>query len=626
MASGTVHGKVGTSFPFAAVVGQPKVKRALECALVSKRIGSVLLMGPAGTAKTTMVRALDGLVPDVKIINLPLNATEEQIVGGLDLEAALKDGRKEALPGLLQRASGNILYVDDINLLSERLIYDIMEVALRKQSIVEREGISLCQECDFLLIGTMDPEEGMLSQHLLDRFDLCVSMSRLDDVEERMEILRRGLSYEFDPILFSNRYQESMDKMRDDIKKAQEKAQCVFIPNGLLDMIARLCQDLGVQGHRGDIALAKTAMSIAALNDRDQVILSDLEEAAPLCLEHRRHDSSDPKPPEPPKNRPDESNEDNDQKHDPGPQAQDDQPKDSPSPPAPPQKNQERSPDEDQIFDIGRSFVAIDYMPQSRGRMETSKGSGRRDVITTMDGSGRYTTFRKPHGHVQDLALDATIRAAAPYQRSRHRDGLAIVLEPSDLLEKVRKRKRGSSILFLVDASGSMGAHQRMTMVKGAILALLKDAYQKRDEVGMMAFRKDNAELLLPLTRSVNLAYDKLERLPTGGKTPLALGLTKGFECLTRRSYNGQKSKPTMVVITDGKANMPMSCGDPFTEALEVARRMAESSLRFVVVDTGTGFPYIDRALRLSQALGGTYFRLEQLDSRCLTRSLRATI
>ena len=303
MASGTVYGKVGTSFPFAAVVGQPKVKKALECALVSKRIGSVLLMGPAGTAKTTMVRALDGLVPDVKIINLPLNATEEQIVGGLDLEAALKDGRKEALPGLLQRASGNILYVDDINLLSERLIYDIMEVALRKQSIVEREGISLCQECDFLLIGTMDPEEGMLSQHLLDRFDLCVSMSRLDDVEERMEILRRGLSYEFDPILFSNRYQESMDKMRDDIKKAQEKAQCVFIPNGLLDMIARLCQDLGVQGHRGDIALAKTAMSIAALNDRDQVILSDLEEAAPLCLEHRRHDSSDPKPPEPPKQR-----------------------------------------------------------------------------------------------------------------------------------------------------------------------------------------------------------------------------------------------------------------------------------------------------------------------------------
>jgi len=231
-----------------------------------------------------------------------------------------------------------------------------------------------------------------------------------------------------------------------------------------------------------------------------------------------------------------------------------------------------------------------------------------------------------PQGRVRDLAFDASIRAAAPYQRSRYRNGLAVVLDPADLREKVRERKRGTRVLFLVDASGSMGAHQRMVAVKGAILALLQDAYQKRDEVGMIAFRKNDAELMLPLTRSVHLAAKKLEQMPTGGRTPLALGLSKGFELLTKDRSCGVRDRPVMVILTDGRANVAMGEGDPFQEALSMAHRMASSGIRFVVVDTGTSIPRLDRALRLCRALEGTYFRLEELDAGYLAASVRAVM
>jgi len=260
------------------------VKKAVLCGLASRSINAVLIRGPAGTAKTTLARALDGLVPGERVINLPLNATEYQIVGGLDFEAALRSGERRVLPGILQRADGNILYVDGINLLPERLVHLILDAGRRQVNVIEREGVSCEHDCRFLLLGTMDPDEGELSPHLMDRFDICVSMTASENVDERMEILRRGLRYEKEPAAFLNEFMASEEDVSSSIRKARERAAYIIIPPGHLDAIAKLCHDLGVQGHRGDIALARTASALAALDGRDQIVLEDLQAAVPLCL------------------------------------------------------------------------------------------------------------------------------------------------------------------------------------------------------------------------------------------------------------------------------------------------------------------------------------------------------
>ncbi len=611
------------SYPFTAVVGQEKVKKAVLCGLASRSINAVLIRGPAGTAKTTLARALDGLVPGERVINLPLNATEDQIVGGLDFEAALRSGERRALPGILQRADGNILYIDGINLLPERMVHLILDAGRRQVNVIEREGVSCEHGCRFLLLGTMDPDEGELSSHLMDRFDICVSMTASDNVDERMEILRRGLRYEKEPAAFLNEFLASEEDLSSSVKKARERVAYIIIPPGHLDAIAKLCHDLGVQGHRGDIALARTASALAALDGRDQIVLEDLQAAVPLCLEHRRND---PAPEQTGEGRDDQEDKGQPPQQRPPQQDQKDMGDQAPSSdiesplPPPPRDTTPK----DQVFSVGRSFVVIDYIGEDKRAKARTSAHGRRDRVITSDRSGRYTRFQMPQGRVRDLAFDASIRAAAPYQRSRHRNGLAVVLDPPDLREKVRERKRGTRVLFLVDASGSMGAHQRMVAVKGAILALLQDAYQKRDEVGMIAFRKNDAELMLPLTRSVHLAGKKLEQMPTGGRTPLALGLSKAFELLTKDRSRGVRDRPVMVILTDGRANVPMSDGDPFQEALTMAHKMANTGVRFVVVDTGTSLPRLDRALRLCRALEGTYFRLEELDAGYLASSVRA--
>jgi magnesium chelatase subunit D len=629
LAAGTVPVGLRRAFPFTAVVGQERVKKAVLCALASPSISAVLIMGPAGTAKSTIARAADGLVPGCRVINLPLNATEEQVVGGMDLEAALVSGEKKALPGILRRADGNILYIDGINLMPELLVHTVLDASSCGQNIVEREGISWSHECRFLLIGTMDPEEGKLSRHLMDRFDIIVPMSPSDDSRERMEILRRALRYELDPTGFREEYRQAEDEVAKKVQMARERSPYVMIPSGHLDAIAKLCHDLAVDGHRGDLALARTASALAALDGREQVTLDDLQEAVPLCLEYRRNDQDREAMPPPPKDQ-DQSPEP--PKDKPPQDQKQDQNRDNP-PPRPPQESESPPPvpplntgAKEQVFSVGQPFVVIDYIGEDGRQRSSSSGHGRRDRVVTSDRSGRYTRFQIPQGAVRDLAFDASIRAAAPYQKTRHRDGLAVALEVPDLREKVRERKRGTKILFLVDASGSMGARQRMVAVKGAVLALLRDAYQKRDQVGMMAFRKQSAELLLPPTRSVYLASKKLEQMPTGGRTPLALGLSKGYELLMKDGVRGPRERPVMVVLTDGRANVPLAAGEPFQEALSLANRMAGSGIRFIVVDTGAGFPRLNLAMRLCQALEGTYFRLEELDANYLASSVRAVM
>jgi magnesium chelatase subunit D len=249
---------------------------------------------------------------------------------------------------------------------------------------------------------------------------------------------------------------------------------------------------------------------------------------------------------------------------------------------------------------------------------------GKRDRTIRMDGHGRYISARTPQGRPKDLAFDATFRAAAPYQACREKRGLAIAIEPSDLREKVRMGRRGSTIMFLVDASGSMGVKERMATVKGTVLNLLTDAYRKRDSVGLVIFHRDSADVLLQPTRSVEGAYRRLRDIPTGGKTPLALGLAKAGEVLLAHMARVKMADPSLVVISDGRANVPLDGGDPFGDALGIAKELSRTSIRTVVVDTGTGLPRIDRGERLAQALGGSYLRLEDMNPNHLARSIRA--
>lgn len=610
------------TFPLSAVVGQENVKKALLCALASDSINAVLITGPVGTAKSTLARAIDGLVPGRRLVNLPLNATEEQIIGGLDMEAALTTGTRRSLSSILSRADGNILYIDGINLLPELLIHMIMDASTEHRAFVEREGVSCVSECRFLLVGTMDPEEGELSSHLMDRFDICVSVTAANDVEERVEILRRGLKFDSDPVKFHEEFEKSEEELRSMVLAAREKTPYVLIPPGHYDAIARLCQDLGVEGHRGDIALTRTVSALAALHGHDQITLEDLKEAVPLCLEHRRRDPQPKEQPPPPESSSPPSPEDQRQDYGKRPSERPNNPMDQNLPDdMPPSPSNGKM--EDKVFSVGSPFTVIDWIGEDRQRKARTSAHGRRDRVVSSDRSGRYTSFRIPQGRPHDLAFDASIRAAAPYQSSRHRNGLAVALEMSDLREKVRERKKGTRILFLVDASGSMGAQQRMVAVKGAILALLKDAYQKRDEVGMVSFRKDAADVTLPMTRSVLLASRKLEELPTGGRTPLVHGLVKGCEVLMNDASPRSGCDPVMIILTDGRANVSMNGGKPVQEALEFARKVAGTGIRFVVVDTGMAFPRLDLALRLSMALEGTYFKLEELDANHLASSVK---
>ncbi len=612
MVAATVQLLRGT-YPFTAVVGQDQVKKALLCAAISKEIRGVLITGSAGTAKSTVVRSLRSVMPGLRIHNLPLNVSEDRLVGGIDVDHAIKHGVKRYQAGILKEVDGGLLYLDEINLFEDHIVQRVLDVMEGGENRVEREGVSGTHECDFGLVGTMDPAEGAMSSHLLDRFDICVSMDSITDRDRRIEVLRRRLLHESSPDDLLTSHSDETLGLMEELEDAKDRLPCVIFPEAFYETVSLLTMEMGVQGHRGDMAVVRTAKALAALDGRDQVCLDDLQEAASMCLQHRRRDREEdpggtPRTEEPSPDPSDEEDEGGDVWE-------------------PPQKDLGERPESERedVFSIGDPFVVIDYLKPADRRMDMGKRRGKRGSSVRSELPGRCTSFRIPRGEVSDIALVPTLRAAAPYQVQRRRQDVAIVLEASDFREKVRMSKNSTTIMFLVDASGSMGARRRMVTVKGAILSLLKDAYQKRDSVGLMAFRKGSAELLLPPTKSVDLAYNRLREMPTGGRTPLALGLSKAAQLLSSDRI-GDGGDMVMVIVSDGKANVPLDGGDAFADAMEVAAKVSALPIRFVVVDTGSGYPRIDRAQRLARALGGAYFRLEELNADRLAHSIRMTV
>jgi magnesium chelatase subunit D len=622
----------------------------MKCALIlnaiNPGIGGVLIRGEKGTAKSTAARALVRLLPErvvvdgcrfgcdpadrrkmcpdcerrypdlassmvtMRVVELPISATEDKVVGSLDISHALKSGEKRFEPGILAEANRNILYVDEVNLLNDHIVDVLLDAAAMGMNFIEREGVSYAHPSAFILIGTMNPEEGELRPQLLDRFGLCVDIEGIRNVETRIEVIRRRQAYETDPETFISAWEAREQELRQRILRAKELLPRVGMPEDMLRIIAQICIDMGVDGHRADITMMKTAATIAAWHDRAEVSEEDVREAAGLVLSHRMRKKPFSEQ-QMDRQKMEQSirntkNERKPQNHNGGRHDHPHTP-DTPDIPVPDNSATTVIP-EGASFRVNQQQLALPHRTDAQKR----SGAGRRSVTESRD--GRYVRSRVPETPGTDIALDATIRAAAPFQKGRT-GPLAVKIEPSELREKVRERRIGNTVLFVVDASGSMGAQQRMTAVKGAILSLLIDAYVKRDRVGLVVFRGRGAELLLPPTSSVELARRYMRELPVGGKTPLAHGLAKGFEVLQREMTINRHTIPRMILISDGKANVGMGGGSPLDDAHTMATHIRDEGIASLVIDSEQGFLSFGLARDLSEELGGRYVRLEDLES-----------
>ncbi|MEU8823982.1 putative cobaltochelatase [Streptomyces sp. NPDC048636] len=707
------------TYPFTAVVGMADMRLALLLNAVSPAVGGVLVRGEKGTAKSTAVRALAALLPPVEVVpgcrfscdpaapdprcpdgphepgtgaarparmvELPVGASEDRLVGALDIERALSDGVKAFEPGLLADAHRGVLYVDEVNLLHDHLIDLLLDAAAMGASYVEREGVSVRHAARFLLVGTMNPEEGELRPQLLDRFGLTVEVTASRDTEERVEVVRRRLAYDEDPAGFAARWAEDEGGLRERIAAARALLPGVVLGDRALRQIAAVCAAFEVDGMRADIVTARTATALAAWAGRTDVRTEDVRQAALLSLPHRRRrapfdapgldegkldevlrrfEDEEPEPPEPDQG-PGSEEGDGDNGPDGGPERPDDgpggpeggpggglphdraqepPPAPDPSVPGPREGEPEAAdgPETPQEADSGGGAgaggggekAAVGAAEPFRTRRLDVPGlgegaAGRRSRARTAH--GRTTGARRPRGTLSSLHLTATVRAAAPHQHARGRSGPGLLVRRDDLREAVREGREGNLVLFVVDASGSMAARTRMGAIKGAVLSLLLDAYQRRDKVGLITFRGADAELALPPTSSVDTAAARLERLPTGGRTPLAAGLLKAREVLRVERLRDPSRRPLLVVVTDGRATGARredtarqgAGATPVARAAQAARLLAGDGIASVVVDCESGPVRLGLAGALARELRGTPVTLDELRADSVTALVR---
>ena len=504
-------------YPFTAVVGQERAKQALLCLAVEPRIGGVLLCGEKGTAKSTLVRALGGL-DGVRLLELPVSATEDMLLGGVELEAAVRTGRRTFQPGLLARADGAVLYADEVNLLPSALTAALLDTLETGVCRMERDGISHTCPARFALVGTMNPEEGTLRPQLLDRFGLYVAVTGEREPEARKEVVRRRLAFEENPAAFRAQWARREERLAGQLAAARALLPQVDVGEAEEQAACLLARQANAAGHRAELAILHTARALAALAGRTYINLEDLHTAAELALPHRRREGSEGPPPrqergeEPPRG----SGADGQAGGGDGP-ADESHPADGPpqegvQAPAPPT---EQGPSRERL-EQGENLYEVRALLTTRADRLARRGSGRRSKTRSATRRGRAVGDRIPRGKAEDLAVGATLRAAAPYQWSRGGGQSGLVILPPDLRVKVRESRVGADIVFAVDASGSMGAARRMKEVKEAVLSMLMDSYQKRDQVGLVAFRGGEAAAVLELTRSVELAQRELQALPAG--------------------------------------------------------------------------------------------------------------
>ena len=680
----TTTTSAASDFPLAALVAQEQLKSALLLCAVNPGIGGVLIRGEKGSAKSTAARGLAGVMPPIErvvgcayncapgeasaacevcngeirllettavpFVNLPLGASEDRVLGSLDFEQALKDGRKALQPGLLAAAHRGILYIDEVNLLPDHLVDVLLDVAAMGVNRVQREGLSVQHAARIALVGTMNQEEGELRPQLLDRFGMMVEVRAPLEARVRTEIVKRRLEWEADPEGFNRAWSAQQVALLEQVLRARGLLPKVMIPEGLLVLISELCCSQGVASLRADLVMNKAARALAALRERERVEPDDISEAATLVLPHRRRTKPFEQPGldeeqlqrlmqkanssgsgGPPSSRradgPDNPGADNrdrrsgDDRNVEAVEGGDDRGG------RPSQDFQGDQPD-DRVFAPGAA--------RPPPRIELRSGTVAESIVGRRSSAAQARRGREvravPEERPTELAVTATLHHSLMRNGGLASDGRLEVTR-ADLHEKVKAGRHGSLILFVVDASGSMAALQRMEAVKGTVIALLRDAYQRRDQVGVIAFRGAEARLLLPPTRNVDAAEQQLRELPTGGRTPLAHALQLAGEVLTRAS-GALHGEPLLVILSDGHANVSLSpspqqsraTDDPWQQSLDCARRLAQQGLAALVLDTEVGFVRLGRAQELAATLGAQCLTLEELTTDTLTLTIRSRL
>ncbi|GAB2999027.1 magnesium chelatase subunit D family protein [Mycobacterium bourgelatii] len=607
-------------YPFSAIVGHDQLRLALLLCAVRPEIGGALIRGEKGTAKSTAVRGLAALLAAATegngpgLVEMPLGATEDRVVGSLDLQRVLRDGEHAFSPGLLARAHGGVLYVDEVNLLHDHLVDILLDAAAMGRVTIERDGISHSHESRFVLIGTMNPEEGELRPQLLDRFGLTVDVRASRDVDVRVEVIRQRMAYEADPDAFAQRYAEADAELSRRIAKARALVDRVVLPDNELRRIAALCAAFDVDGMRADLVVARTAAAHAAWRGAQTVEEQDIRVAAELALPHRRR--RDPF---------DDHGIDRDQLDEAlaqaGAESQRD-PEPEPDPPGGGQSAESTAPQGNSQSASPKPQTAPSAPPAKvfRTRALTVPGvgegaPGRRSRARNASGSVvAAAEVDDPAAH--GLHLFATVLSAAENTTGPGQ----LRLRPDDIRRSIREGREGNLVIFVVDASGSMAARDRMAAVSGATMSLLRDAYQRRDKVAVITFRQQGAKILLPPTSSAHIAGRRLARFDTGGKTPLAEGLLAARELIIREKVRDQARRPLVVVLTDGRAT---AGPDPLQRSRIAAARLVAEDAAAVVVDCETSYVRLGLAGQLARQLGAPLIRLEQLHADHLTRAVR---